>query len=81
PNDAINASVGAVRLMVGAADNVEVAFVEFFWDGALIARVDQPPYMTEWRVTKLGGQLFHAVAHDAAGNTQRSETVEVLIVE
>lgn len=81
PNDAINASVGAVRLMVGAADNVEVAFVEFFWDGALIARVDRPPYMTEWRVTKLGGQLFHAVAHDAAGNTQRSETVEVLIVE
>lgn len=81
PNDAINASVGAVRLMVSAADNVEVAFVEFFWDGALIARVDQPPYMTEWRVTKLGGQLFHAVAHDAAGNTQRSETVEVLIVE
>lgn len=55
--------------------------MEFFWDGALIARVDQPPYMTEWRVTKLGGQLFHAVAHDAAGNTQRSETVEVLIVE
>jgi len=81
PNDAINASVGVVPLMISAADNVEIAYVEFFWNGTVIARVDQPPYMTEWRVTRLGAQLFHAIAYDAAGNTRRSETVEVLIVE
>jgi membrane peptidoglycan carboxypeptidase len=81
PNDAINANTGAVQLMLSAADNVEVAFVEFFWNGTPIARVERAPYMTEWRITKLGAQLFHAVVHDVAGNTRRSETVEVLIVE
>jgi membrane peptidoglycan carboxypeptidase len=81
PNDAISASKGALQLMLSATDNVEIAYVEFFWNGTPIARIERAPYMTEWRITKLGAQLFHAVVHDAAGNTHRSETIEVLIVE
>ncbi len=81
PNDAISASAGVVQLALSATDNVEVGYVEFFWNGTPIARVERAPYVTQWRITKLGAQLFHAVVHDVAGNTRRSETVEVLIIE
>jgi hypothetical protein len=81
PAALIAASTGVVTLEATATDNVEIAYVEFFWNGEPLARVETAPYATTWQITRTGSQLFHAVAYDRAGNTARSETVEVMIGE
>ncbi len=81
PAALIAASTGVVTLEATATDNVEIAYVEFFWNGEPLARVETAPYATTWQITRTGSQLFHAVAYDRAGNTARSETVEVMVGE
>jgi hypothetical protein len=63
---------GSVTL---AADNVEVATIQFFVDGVAIGSpVTASPYTTTWDCTGLGDgpHLLEAVARDTSGNSATS---------
>lgn len=69
-----------VPLQAEAADNVQMAFVEFYRDGELIATADQWPYEARWEIDESGEQTFWAVAYDAADNSTESARVTVTIL-
>jgi membrane peptidoglycan carboxypeptidase len=80
PGD-MKASVGLIQIGVEAADDVELEHVEIYRNGELMATVKEAPYTAEWRIVQMGKQSFYAIAYDAAGNSQQSETVDVNVVD
>src|SRR5581483_9118522 len=66
---------GTVTITAAAANNVGVAGVRFFVDGAPIgAEVTAPPFATAWNSATLpdGPHALTATARDAAGNSATS---------
>ena len=75
-----NASVnGAVTISATASDNVGVASVQFYLNGALQATVQAAPYLFTWDTSSLssGAYIISAKAFDAAGNEGQSGNVTV----
>jgi hypothetical protein len=68
-----------VLLQAEPQDNVQMATVEFYWNGELFVTSDEWPYMARWEITETGPQTFWAVAYDAAGNSAESEHVTITI--
>ena len=65
-----------------ASDNVGVASVEFFADGASLDKDFDAPYIASWNTTTLpnGSHSLTAVARDAAGNETTSTAITVNVV-
>jgi glucose/arabinose dehydrogenase len=65
-----------------ASDNVGVASVEFFADGASLGTDVTPPYIVPWNTTTLanGSHTLTAVAKDGAGNQTTSTAVVVSVL-
>ena len=73
---------GLVPITASASDNVGVAGVRFFADGAPIGAEDTTaPYSAAWDTASAadGGHTLTAVARDAAGNTTTSAAVTVSV--
>ncbi len=64
-----------------ATDNVGVARVRFYVDGALIATDTESPYKIRWDVSSVapGSHQLSVQAQDAAGNTATSAAVNVTV--
>lgn len=58
---------GSIPLEVDASDTLELAGVEFFVDGVLVAELLSPPYAFPW-MTSPGEHILTARAFDRAGN-------------
>ncbi|HEY9229854.1 MAG TPA: LamG-like jellyroll fold domain-containing protein, partial [Gemmatimonadaceae bacterium] len=73
---------GTVSLSANASDNVGIASVKFFVDGAPVgAEVTTAPYSTLWNSTDVleGPHSIEAEARDFAGNVTRSAAVPVTV--
>jgi membrane carboxypeptidase/penicillin-binding protein len=67
-----------IDLTAEVTDNLAIARVEFFYNGEFIGTDAEWPYGFEWNITRVGDELFEAVAFDAVGNQARAElAVEV----
>ena len=79
---AAGASVsGTVQVTASASDNVGVARVDFFLDGALVGTDSSAPYAYAWNsaASANGAHTLQARASDAAGNTGTSSTLSVQV--
>src|SRR6185295_16717019 len=73
---------GTVNVNATASDNVGVAGVQFFVDGATLGGEDTTsPYSVSWNTTAVanGSHQLTARARDAAGNRTTSATVTVTV--
>lgn len=71
---------GSVTFSASASDNVRVAKVEFYVDGALLATDTTSPYSTTWATSSLSGShTLSAKAYDDAGNAGTSAPVSVAV--
>jgi membrane peptidoglycan carboxypeptidase len=68
-----------VELQAAPEDNVQMATVEFYLDGELLATSEEWPYSTRWDIGEAGAYTFWVVAYDAAGNSAESEHVTINI--
>ncbi|MBI4086059.1 MAG: hypothetical protein HY433_02350, partial [Candidatus Liptonbacteria bacterium] len=71
---------GWVAVNADATDNVGVAKVEFYVDGALKATDQAIPYSFSWLTPLFGSHALTAKAYDAAGNVGQSSTVTVNVL-
>jgi subtilisin family serine protease len=87
PSAAVTAPVsgdvisGLITILVAASDDTRVAQVDLYCDGAFVSSDTVEPH--EWAFDSAslpdGEHVFHAVAHDAAGNTGQSDPVYVVV--
>ncbi len=72
---------GLVTVTASASDNVGVARVDFYVNGALAGSDASSPYQLAWDTTTLanGGATLYARAFDAAGNAAQSAPVGVTV--
>jgi hypothetical protein len=70
-----------VPLQAEPDDNVQMAFVEFYRDGLLVATSEEWPYTSRWEIDATGQFEFWAVAYDAAGNHAESERITVRVTD
>lgn len=74
-----------VRLTAEAGDNLEVAYVEFYHNGELLLKAEEPNaegnYAAEWVIDRAGVHTFLVSAYDRAGNVAQSETLLVNVRE
>ena len=72
---------GLVPVSVAAADNVGVAKVEFFINGALAAEMTGAPYVFSWDTSPLAAGTYSvsAKAVDSAGNEALSNSVSLAV--
>ncbi|HEX9024116.1 MAG TPA: S8 family serine peptidase [Geobacteraceae bacterium] len=72
---------GAVQVSVSATDNVGVAKVELYVNGALLATDSAAPFSFYWDTTQVAGGAYdlYAIAYDAAGNTGPSSHISVSV--
>jgi exonuclease III len=72
---------GNQTITVQASDNVGVARVDIFVDGALLRSITTPPYETNWDTTLYanGDHVLTASAFDATGNRGDSASVNVTV--
>jgi len=72
---------GLVPVSVAAADNVGVAKVQFFLNGALAAETAGAPYVFSWDTSALAAGTYSvsAKAIDAAGNEALSNSVSLAV--
>ncbi len=72
---------GTVAVSATASDNIGVAKVEFYVDGALSAAINTIPYIYYWNANAAAGgsHILSARAYDAAGNVSSSNLVTVSI--
>ena len=70
---------GTVSVTADAADNVGVAKVEFYVNGALKTTSSAAPHLFSWDTTQLtpGSYTLTTKAYDAAGNVGQSQSVTV----
>lgn len=78
PPDGYNVpkSTKQISVLVDASDNVAVAKVELYADGALAATSTIAPFTTKWNPAR-GSHTLQCKAYDAAGNSSLSGTVRV----
>ncbi|PKL14874.1 MAG: hypothetical protein CVV50_02110, partial [Spirochaetae bacterium HGW-Spirochaetae-6] len=69
---------GSVSIATSASDNVGVAKVELYLNGALIGTKDAAPYTFSWSATT-GTHTLQAKAYDAAGNVGSSSVVTITV--
>ena len=71
---------GTISIQASASDNVGVASVSFYVDGALTCTASGSPYSCSWGTTSAanGGHTLMATARDAAGNSS-SASVTVTV--
>ena len=87
PTAAINAPAqgatvgGRVNVSVSVADNVGVTSVDLLVDGDVVATDSSAPFSFAWNTTQVadGTHSLRLRAHDAAGNTGMSATVQVTV--
>jgi len=74
---------GTVSVTASATDNVGVAKVEFYVNGALAATDTATPYVYSWNTSALAAGTYTLMtkAYDAAGNVGQSGTVSVSVVK
>jgi subtilisin family serine protease len=72
---------GTIGVTASASDNVGVARVELYVDGALLATDTSSPYSFSWNTTTVadGGHNLQTRAYDAAGNAGSSAVVSVTV--
>jgi beta-lactamase superfamily II metal-dependent hydrolase len=72
---------GTITVTASAADNVGVARVEFWLDGALRATDTAAPYQWSWNTgaSSAGSHTLFSTAFDAAGNQRSSAAVSVTV--
>ncbi|MBV5338845.1 MAG: fibronectin type III domain-containing protein, partial [Deltaproteobacteria bacterium] len=72
---------GTVTISSSASDNVGVARVEFYSNGALLYASNAPPYSFSWdtRSVENGSYEIIAKAYDNATNTAQSSSATVLV--
>jgi phosphatidylserine/phosphatidylglycerophosphate/cardiolipin synthase-like enzyme len=72
---------GTVNVMANASDNIGVAHVDLYVDGALIATTTSAPYTFSWNTTGLssGPHTLQTRAYDAANNVGTSGTTSVTV--
>jgi hypothetical protein len=73
---------GSVKLAANASDSGSgIAQVSFYVDGGLIGTKSSAPFTVTWNTKKVsaGQHMLWAVAHDAAGNTQTSASIQVTV--
>jgi hypothetical protein len=72
---------GTISVTANASDNIGVASVQFFLDGALAAEDATAPYSVSWDTTTAtnGSHTLTATARDAAGNSATSVAVTVTV--
>ncbi len=68
-----------IPLQAEPEDNVQMAYVEFYRDGELIATVEEWPYTARATIEEAGTITFWATAYDAAGNSAESGPVTVRV--
>jgi len=68
-----------VPLQAEPDDNVQMAYVEFYVDGDLVATSEEWPYTARWTLGEPGEYTLWAVAYDAADNSAESERVTVTV--
>jgi len=56
---------------------VQMAYVEFYIDGEMLAASEEWPYTERWNITEPGEYELWAVAFDAAGNSAESGHVVI----
>jgi hypothetical protein len=73
---------GTVSVTATASDNVGVAKVEFYVNGALQATDTSSPYSFSWNTTSVanGSCTLSAKAYDAAGNVGQSQNVALIVI-
>lgn len=82
-----DSSAAVVRLAAEAADNFEIAYVEFYHNGDLLRKAEeadatgQGQFSAEWAIDRAGVHTFLVVAYDRAGNAGQSETLIVNVRE
>jgi thermitase len=76
-----NTVSGNIAVSVSASDNVGVTQVELYIDNVLFATDATAPYSFTWDTTRSseGTHTLQAVAYDAAGNSEASNTVSVTV--
>ncbi|HXM57715.1 MAG TPA: N,N-dimethylformamidase beta subunit family domain-containing protein [Candidatus Dormibacteraeota bacterium] len=82
PATGVTVSGTSVPVSASAGDNVAVASVQFFADGAAVgSAVTSPPYQVSWDSTSVanGSHVLTAKAADGAGNTTMSAGVSVTV--
>jgi hypothetical protein len=72
---------GTVPVNAAASDNVAVAKVEFYLNGALQATDTSSPYSFSWNTTSVanGSYTLSAKAYDATGNVGQSQNVALIV--
>jgi beta-lactamase superfamily II metal-dependent hydrolase len=72
---------GTVSVTASASDNVSVAKVEFYLDGALQSTDTTAPYAWSWNTTSTAnaGHTLTSKAYDGAGNSATSAIVNVTV--
>jgi membrane peptidoglycan carboxypeptidase len=68
-----------VPLRAEPEDNVQMAYVEFYANGNLLATSDEWPYTIQWEITEAGSATLWAVAYDAAGNSAETAPITISI--
>ncbi len=67
-------SIGSDFVLIAeAVDNLAVARVEFFRDGAPLGADEVYPFGLEWRVERAGDEVFSATVYDQVGNSASAE--------
>jgi hypothetical protein len=60
-------------------DNLSLAYVAFYVDGAPIETVTAPPYSTRWKLTGPGKHTIFIRVYDQARNMTESETIIIVV--
>jgi len=73
---------GTVTVSAKATDNIAVAKVQFFLNGALVSTASAAPYSFSWNTLNSanGAYTLVAKAYDAAGNVGQSANVSVTVL-
>jgi hypothetical protein len=69
----------AITILADVSDDLDLAEVEFFINGELVAILSSPPYAFPWKI-KIGEHSLRVRASDRAGNV-RDARVRILVEE
>jgi membrane peptidoglycan carboxypeptidase len=78
PTQGLEADVDETQeivLEVEVEDEIEVARVVFYMNGAAVMEFSTPPYSTRWKLDSEGEYVFQVKAYDQAGNLAESKQI------
>lgn len=79
PNTEYQLSDESVVIQPQTQDNLSIARVVLYLDGAPIDATVAPPYSFRWRITTVGPHTLQVYVYDAAGNVAESSVVNINI--